>query len=200
MHGERARAHAADIAVQGTAEELARLFPEIDILVNNAGAIPGGTLQQVDGATWREAWKLKVFGYVDMCRAFYPLLAKRSGVIVNVIGNAAATLDQAYICGVTGNAALEAFTRSLGGGAPADGMRVVGLSPSPDDRRIFERLLRERGSVEVAAEPGTAEQGGGGLPPLPFPRALALAGLLLLLAVAANEHLLARLPLGGPVR
>jgi hypothetical protein len=79
-------------------------------------------------------------------------------------------------------------------------LRVVGLSPSPDDLRIFERLLRERGSVEVAAEPDAAGAGGGGPPPLPFPRALALAGLLLLLAVAANEHLLARLPLGGRAR
>ena len=72
-----ARTHAADLAVQGAAEELARLFPEIDILVNNAGAIPGGSLQQVDGTTWRQAWQLKVLGYVDMCRAFYPLLARR---------------------------------------------------------------------------------------------------------------------------
>ena len=52
-------------------------FPDIDILVNNAGAIPGGTLLDVDEATWRKAWDLKVFGYVNMCRAFYALMKKR---------------------------------------------------------------------------------------------------------------------------
>lgn len=143
-HQVNARAHAADLAVQGTAEDLARLFPEIDILVNNAGAIPGGSLAQVDGTTWRQAWQLKVFGYIDMCRAFYPLLAKRSGVIVNVIGAAARTLDPGYICGVAGNAGLEAFTLSLGAAAPADGLRVVGLSPGPVTTERLVTLQRKR--------------------------------------------------------
>ena len=63
--------------------ELARDYPDIDILVNNAGAIPGGSLLNVDEATWRKAWDLKVFGYVNMCRAFYALMQKRKrGVIV----------------------------------------------------------------------------------------------------------------------
>lgn len=166
-HQVNARAHAADIAVQGTAEELALLFPQIDILVNNAGAIPGGSLQQVDGTTWRSAWQLKVFGYIDMCRAFYPLLAKRGGVIVNVIGNAAATLDQAYICGVTGNAALEAFTRSLGGGAPADGMRVVGLSPGPVSTDRLVTLTRRKAADRF----GDPERWRELLAPMPFGRA-----------------------------
>jgi NAD(P)-dependent dehydrogenase (short-subunit alcohol dehydrogenase family) len=160
------RAHAADIAVQGTAEALAGLFPEIDILVNNAGAIPGGSLQQVDGTTWREAWKLKVFGYIDMCRAFYPLLTHRGGVIVNVIGNAAATLDQAYICSVAGNAALEAFTRSLGGGAPADGMRVVGLSPGPVATDRLLTLTRRKAAEQF----GDAERWRELLATMPFGR------------------------------
>ena len=91
--------------------ELARDYPDIDILVNNAGAIPGGSLLNVDEATWRKAWDLKVFGYVNMCRAFYALMQKRKrGVIVNVVGNAADTHDPEYICGVAGNAALTAFT------------------------------------------------------------------------------------------
>lgn len=76
-------------------------------------------------------------------------------------------------------------------------LRVVALSPTPEDRRLFERLLRERGSVEVAAAPSPEGRAGAALPPSPFPRALVVAGLLLLLAIAANEHLLARLPLGG---
>jgi 3-oxoacyl-[acyl-carrier protein] reductase len=34
-----------------------------------------------------------------------------------------------YICGVAGNAALAAFTQSLGGVSAKDGVRVVAISP-----------------------------------------------------------------------
>ncbi len=102
---------AADLSDSRNVDQLAKDFPDIDILVNNAGAIPGGTLLQVDEATWRKAWDLKVFGYVNMCRRFYALMkARKAGVIVNVVGNAADTHDPEYICGVAGNAALTAFT------------------------------------------------------------------------------------------
>lgn len=35
-----------------------------DILVNNAGSIPRGGVLDVDEATWRRAWDLKVFGTI----------------------------------------------------------------------------------------------------------------------------------------
>ena len=113
-------------------DQLAKDFPDIDILVNNAGAIPGGSLLDVSEATWRKAWDLKVFGYVNMCRRFYALMkARKAGVIVNVVGNAADTHDPEYICGVAGNAALTAFTpiarlRQREGRHPR-----VALSPGP---------------------------------------------------------------------
>lgn len=185
-HQVNVRVHAADIAVQGTAEDIAARFPEIDILVNNAGAIPGGSLAQVDGTTWRQSWQLKVFGYIDMCRAFYPLLQARSPYagsgaaapreastapfvpsIINVVGNAAETLDQAYICGVTGNAALYAFTRSLGGAAPNDGLRVVGLSPGPVSTDRLVGLMRKK----AADRTGDPERWQELFAPMPFGRA-----------------------------
>jgi NAD(P)-dependent dehydrogenase (short-subunit alcohol dehydrogenase family) len=52
-------------------------------------------------------------------------------VIVNVIGAAAEWLDPTYIAGSTGNAALVAFTKTLGKGAQKDGFRVVGINPGP---------------------------------------------------------------------
>src|SRR5205809_5117020 len=121
---------AADLSDSKNVDKLAREFPDIDILVNNAGAIPGGTLLNVDEATWRK--DLKVFGYVNMCRAFYALMKARGrGAIVNVVGNAADTHDPEYICGVAGNASLTAFTQSLGCVSARDGIRVIALSPGP---------------------------------------------------------------------
>ena len=122
---------AADLSVQAEIDRVAAWAGEIDILVNNAGAIPPGDILALDNDAFRAAWDLKVFGYISMCRAFYKVLKARQGVIVNVIGAAAEWLDPGYICGSTGNAALEAFTRALGKGAQKDGFRVVGIHPGP---------------------------------------------------------------------
>src|SRR5262249_34020720 len=136
---------AADLSDSRNVERLAREFPGIDILVNNAGAIPGGNLIEIDEAKWRAAWDLKVFGYINMCRAYYALMkARKSGVIVNVIGAAAQTRDPGYICGVAGNAALAAFTQSLGHASVQDGVRVVAIHPGPVAPDRLVTLLRKR--------------------------------------------------------
>src|ERR1044071_2716828 len=90
-------AKAIDISQRGAAEELVRWAGELDILVNNAGAIPGGDLLKVDEETWRKAWELKVFGYINLTRAVYAAMKKRkSGVIINIIGSAGAELHRAF--------------------------------------------------------------------------------------------------------
>ena len=57
----RTEIHAYDIADSRNVDRLAEQHPDIDILVNNAGAIPGGNLQEIDEARWRQAWDLKVY-------------------------------------------------------------------------------------------------------------------------------------------
>src|SRR6478752_150048 len=136
---------AADLSDSAKVNELARDYADIDILVNNAGAIPGGSLLNVDEATWRKAWNLKVFGYVNMCRRFYALMKQRGqGVIVNVVGNAADTHDPEYICGVAGNAALTAFSQSLGCVSAKDGIRVIALSPGPVATERLVGLMKKK--------------------------------------------------------
>jgi len=138
-------AKAIDISQRGAAEELARWAGEVDILVNNAGAIPGGDLLKVDEETWRRAWELKVFGYINLTRAVYAAMKRRkSGVIVNIIGSAGEKLDAAYIAGSTGNAGLMAFTRALGGASHADGIRVVGINPGPTATDRLITLYKQR--------------------------------------------------------
>ena len=125
-------AKALDLSLRGAAEELAAWAGELDILVNNAGAIPGGDLARVDEETWRRAWDLKVFGYINLTRAVYAAMKKKGrGVIVNILGNAGEKLNAAYIAGSTANAGLMAFTRTLGGVSHTDGIRVLGINPGP---------------------------------------------------------------------
>lgn len=136
---------AKDLTHEGAVDELVETVGDIDILINNAGNIPSGDLWAVDAKQWRDGWALKVMGYIDLCRAFYDRMRKRnSGVILNNIGNGGENFDFDYIVGTTGNAALMAFTRALGGRSLQDGIRVIGVNPGPVATERFNKILRSR--------------------------------------------------------
>ena len=166
-HQVRVETIPADLSQTAEVERLAGAAGAVDVLVNNAGAIPPGTLLQVDDARWRAAWDLKVFGFIGLTRALYPVLKARGGVVVNVIGSAGESFDPNYITGSSGNAALMAFTRALGRAAPADGMRVVGINPGPVATERMEMLMRARAEREL----GDAGRWPELTRPMPFARA-----------------------------
>ena len=175
----------ADLSDSSKVDQLAKDFPDIDILVNNAGAIPGGKLLDVDEATWRKAWDLKVFGYINMCRAFYALMkARRTGVIINVTGNAAQTHDPEYICGVAANAALTAFSQSLGSVSPHDGIRVISVNPGPVETERLVGLMRKKAKDRT----GDAENWRDLFKPLPFGRACSPEEVGSMIAFLASER------------
>src|SRR6185369_7458353 len=139
-----------DIAQRGAAEALAAWAGDLDILVNNAGAIPGGDLLKVDEATWRAAWDLKLFGYINLTRAVYARMkAKKRGVIVNVIGAAGEKMNAAYIAGSAANASIMAFTKALGGASHADGIRVVGINPGPVETDRLVSLHKQMAQTKL---------------------------------------------------
>ena len=175
---------AVDLSDSRNVDRLARDFAEIDILVNNAGAIPGGPLHAIDEATWRRAWDLKVFGYVNMCRAFYPLIkARGGGAIVNVVGNAAQTHDPEYICGVAGNAALTAFTQSLGSVSWRDNIRVNAVNPGPVETERLVTLMRRKAKDRTGDEENWRDL----FKPLPFARASTSEEIGVMVAFLASE-------------
>jgi len=69
-------------------------------------------------------------------------------------------------------------------------LRVVGLAPSSDARRIFDGLLQE-GAFE-AAPGGVEELGEGSAQDASLPTALVILGALFLLALAAHEFFVGR--------
>jgi NAD(P)-dependent dehydrogenase (short-subunit alcohol dehydrogenase family) len=161
-----------------------RFGGRIDILVNNAGAIPGGTLADIDQPRWREAWELKLFGYVGMTRAFHAkMAARKSGVIVNVIGAAGERVSASYIAGSTANAGLMAFTRALGAASPAQGVRVVGINPGPVSTGRLETLQRGRAKSLY----GDPERWREMLADLPFGRAATPEEIAAMVAFLASD-------------
>lgn len=152
-YGVDVTVHALDICAPTTAKDLAAENALPDILVNNAGAIPGGDLVTINEDIWRESWELKVFGYINMCRAFFEKMSARgSGVICNVTGLAADKHDFNYIAGTTGNAGLNAFTRALGGHGIDSGVRVFAVSPGPVQTERLVGLLKTRAEGETGDE------------------------------------------------
>jgi NAD(P)-dependent dehydrogenase (short-subunit alcohol dehydrogenase family) len=134
---------ALDMTVPGAIAAIMEIACDADVLVNNAGSIPGGTLWDVEETAWRKGWELKVFGYINLTRAMYSAMKQRGGgVILNNIGNGGENFDFNYIAGTTGNAALMAFTRALGGRSLEDGIRVVGINPGPVSTERINKVLR----------------------------------------------------------
>jgi NAD(P)-dependent dehydrogenase (short-subunit alcohol dehydrogenase family) len=141
---------AADLSQNDAIEAAVAKAGQVDILINNAGAIPKGDLLELGDARWREAWDLKVFGYINMSRAIYrDMQARGSGVIINIIGLSAEKFDYDYLAGSTGNASLVAFTRALGSLSIDYGVRVVGVNPGYVETERAIRGLRIRAQKEL---------------------------------------------------
>ena len=153
-HAVTVTCHALDLGASENVRKLAGACRSVDILVNNAGAIPQGTVTGLDEKTWRDAWDLKVFGFINLIRDIYAnMCERRSGVIVNVIGVAGERPVANYMAGSMGNAALMALTRALGAESPDHGVRVVGVNPGAieTDRQVVRwraRAEKELGSAE----------------------------------------------------
>jgi len=173
----------------------------LDIVVNNAGAIPGGSVADVDEQTWRRAWDLKVFGYINLTRLLLPRLVEQGdGVIANVIGAAADRPNPGYIAGAAGNSALVGFTKAIGSTSLRDGVRVFAVNPGLiiTDRMgdILRRQALDRFDdadrweelIPTDPAPGTVEQVADVVTFLASPRASHVSGCVLTLDGGASAR------------
>lgn len=145
--------HSVDLRKPDDLAALAAAATDIDVLVNNAGDIPGGSIDKIDEETWRHAWELKVFGFINLTRQVYAQMKARGhGVVINDIGAAGEKFDANYICGSTGNAALMAFTRALGAKSLKDNIRVVGINPGPVGTERHTTLMKTRAKSQFGDE------------------------------------------------
>jgi len=144
-HAVAVRVHVLDLGLSENITELAQRAAGIDILINNAGEVPSGPIESLSDADWRRGFDLKLFGYIGLTREIYAQMkARRDGVIINDIGNSGENWDANYIAGSTGNAALMAFTRALGGQSLDFGVRVVGVNPGPVETARMIKINKRR--------------------------------------------------------
>lgn len=86
-----------------------------------------------------------MFGYINMCRTFYPLMVGRGGgTIVNIAGIGAIVKSPAAICIAAGTAAIIVMSQTLGSGSHRDNIREVAVNPGP----VATERLKAAASVQ----------------------------------------------------
>jgi NAD(P)-dependent dehydrogenase (short-subunit alcohol dehydrogenase family) len=152
-HGVSVETLALDLRKPADLDAAARRAGNVDILVNNAGDIPAGSIDKVDDAAWRHAWELKVFGYVGLTRSAFVAMKQRGrGVILNVIGMAGERPNFDYICGSTANAGLAAFSKAMGQGSTAFGVRVLAVHPPATRTERIDAMNRAMAKARYGDE------------------------------------------------
>lgn len=192
VEGVTVNSHAVDLSKTEDQLALVAAVGDADIWINNAGAIPAGDISTIDENTWRAAWDLKVFGYINLCREIYPTMVERGhGVIINVIGAAAVRPQPSYIAGAVGNSGLVGLTTALGSRSLSDGVRVLAVNPGLIVTDRMEDILRREAIDALNDEerwaelipddpaPGSVEQCADVITFLASPRASHISGTTL---------------------
>src|SRR5687767_3374416 len=104
-------------------------FGQIDLLVNNAGATVRGDFLTLTDEQWGDGFALKFFGAMRLCRAAWPHLSARRGVIINIAGIGGRTGSAEFAIGGAVNAALLNLTKVLADRGIKDGVRVNAINP-----------------------------------------------------------------------
>jgi len=102
----------------------------VDVLVNSAGAAKRHSLDQYDFHTWQHGMEAKFFPYVNAMDAVREgMMARKRGVIVNIVGTGGKRAQPTHLAGGAANAALMLVT--------VGGVRVNVVNPA---QTLTERL------------------------------------------------------------
>jgi 3-oxoacyl-[acyl-carrier protein] reductase/bacilysin biosynthesis oxidoreductase BacG len=150
----RIRSAAIDLSRENQADSAVRLamdnFGKVDILINCAGAARAGAFLELSDQDFIDAWTLKTLGYIRMIKAVLPpMMARRDGRIVNIIGAAGRTPSPAFLTGGAANAALINFTRGISKELAGHNIRINAISPAATEtertRLLAEQTAEARG-------------------------------------------------------
>jgi NAD(P)-dependent dehydrogenase (short-subunit alcohol dehydrogenase family) len=102
----------------------------VDVLVNSAGAARRTPFAELTATDWHAAMDNKFFTYVHVIT---PVLARmgqrRSGTVVNVIGQGGKVATTTHLAGGAANAALMLVTAGLAAAWAPNGVRVNAVNP-----------------------------------------------------------------------
>jgi NAD(P)-dependent dehydrogenase (short-subunit alcohol dehydrogenase family) len=125
---------AADLSdAEQAADAVAKVEQELgplEVLVNSAGAARRTPPDELTPDSYRAAMDAKFFSYVNVIDPVIKKMAgRKSGVIVNVIGNGGKVASPVHVPGGAANAALMLATAGLATAYAGLGVRVVAVNP-----------------------------------------------------------------------
>ncbi|MHA1667626.1 MAG: SDR family oxidoreductase [Candidatus Heimdallarchaeaceae archaeon] len=101
----------------------------IDCLINNAGIFVGGSIIDVEMKDFEKILNINVLGYVRVTKAFFPLLNKEQGKIINIsseVGRISFPFNAPYSMS---KYAIEAFSDALRRELRFIGPKVITIQP-----------------------------------------------------------------------
>lgn len=148
--GRRSMAVKADIsdadAVGAMFARIEREWNAVDILVNNAGIDGKRAMSwEIDLADWRKVIEVNLFGAFHCARlALQPMIARGSGVVLNITSVHEAIPWAGYSAYTTAKAALGMLTKTMAQEAAPHGVRVFSIAPGAIKTRINEQVWEDQ--------------------------------------------------------
>jgi NAD(P)-dependent dehydrogenase (short-subunit alcohol dehydrogenase family) len=126
--------HALDLTDAGAASGLVEAIEShtgpIEVLVNSAGAARRFTVAELDAQSLRESMDAKYFAYVHILDPVLKRMGhRRSGNVVNIVGQGGRQARETHIAGGAANAALMLATVGYARGYAPLGVRVNAINP-----------------------------------------------------------------------
>lgn len=139
-------------------EEVEAKLGAIDVLVSSAGAARRCPPDELTPAKWRAAMDAKFFAYINVIDPVVKrMAARRSGVIVNLIGSGGKSAMPTHLAGGAANSALMLATAGLANAYARHGVRVVGINPGLTmTDRVRENMIVEARHLGMTYEEALA--------------------------------------------
>jgi NAD(P)-dependent dehydrogenase (short-subunit alcohol dehydrogenase family) len=145
-----------ETAVGSTVERWGRL----DGLVNGAGVATGGSFEEVEDATWRADFELKLMAMIRGTRLAVPHLRRTRGAVVNVLSVWARFQGVGSMPSSVYRAAGLALTKGTSKDLGKDGIRVNAILPGEVRSGQWRRLVESSGLGDVDLEARQVEASG----------------------------------------
>ena len=132
----------------------ARRCSDVTLLINNAAILEfAGLIQAPSLAGARAQFEVNFWGYLEMCRAFAPVLARNNGgAIVNVLSEAA-RINAPFVGAYSASkAAAWSLTQGVRAELAAQGTHVLAAFPSSTDTPMLTGLDGQKESPGIIAE------------------------------------------------
>ena len=148
---------AADMTRADDAERMVdtveRQVGAIDVLVNSAGAARRYAPADLNAQAWHDAMDAKFFSTIHPTDAVLKrMLARKRGVIVNIIGMGGKVATPVHLPGGAANAALMLATTGLAAAYGSSGIRINGHQPGRNADRARAGRTQGGGEADRAGE------------------------------------------------